>query len=129
MRSGPTRPPVVIALEVAGAAALGLAAWIHLHLWALGYRHVATIGTLFLMQAVAATALALVLLVTRHLAVAAAGAAFLVATASGLLLSNWVGLFGFHDHLDAPYAGMSLVVEGGGAVVLAGAVLWHRRRR
>ncbi len=60
--------------------------------------------------------------------VAAAG--FLIATTGGLLWSVSFGLFGFKDTLAAPYAGLSLVVEGVGAVVLAvvGTVLVRGRK-
>ena len=49
----------------------------------------------------------------------AAAAGFMIATIGGLLLSIYVGLFGFMDTLAAPYAGLSLGVESAGAVVLA----------
>jgi hypothetical protein len=48
---------------------------------------------------------------------AAIGAAYLVATSAGLLLSATVGLFNFHDGLDAPYAGLSLTVQVIGMVL------------
>ena len=51
-------------------------------------------------------------------------------TAAGLLLSVQVGLFGFRDSLGAPYAGVSLVVQFGGAgLLLAGAGLTLAGRR
>lgn len=114
---------------IAGAAALAWSAEIHFRLWADGYRHIPTIGPLFLMQGVVAALLALVLLGTRTVVAAAAGVLFLLSTIGGLMLSDWVGLFGFHDHLDAPFAGMSLAVEGAGAAVLVVAVALQLRRR
>jgi hypothetical protein len=42
----------------------------------------------------------------------------MIATIGGLLLSVYVGLFGFTDTLAAPFAGVSLGVESAGAVVL-----------
>ena len=107
---------------VMGAGATGWAAAIHLHLWASGYRHIPTIGPLFLVQGIVGGLLTLAVLATRRVLPAAVSALFLLSTAAGLLLSDWVGLFGFHDHLDAPDATLSLVVECTGAVVLLGAV-------
>jgi hypothetical protein len=61
-----------------------------------------------------------------------AAAGLMAATAVGLLLSVYVGLFGFRESMAVPYAGMSLVVEFTGAVLLTAAaaiVLRGRPRR
>jgi hypothetical protein len=108
----------VTAAMVAGAALVVATALIHLHLWAAGYRHIPTIGPLFLAQSIAGAVVAIGIAATRRLASALVGAAFQLATAGGLLLSATVGIFGFHDGLDAPWASASLVVEGAGAAVL-----------
>jgi hypothetical protein len=100
------------------AASVALSAVVHLHLWLTGYRNIPTIGPLFLGQAVAGFVLAATLAWTRHPALALFAVLFLVATIGGLLTSAWFGLFGFHDGLDAPYARVSVVVEGTGAVLL-----------
>lgn len=121
--------PTTVALMVTGAVALAWSSEIHFHLWADGYRHIATIGPLFFMQGVVAALLALVVLGSRTIAAAMAGALFMVSTIGGLLLSDWVGLFGFHDHLDAPFAGMSLAVEGTGAALLIASATWSALRR
>jgi hypothetical protein len=42
----------------------------------------------------------------------------MIATIGGVLLSVYVGVFGFMDALGAPFAGLSLAVEGAGTVVL-----------
>ena len=108
----------VTAAMLAGAALVVATALIHLHLWATGYRHIPTIGPLFLAQSIAGAVVAIGIAATRRLGSALVGATFQLATAGGLLLSATVGIFGFHDGLDAPWAGASLVVEGSGAVVL-----------
>ena len=108
---------VTVGLVVGAALALATAA-IHLDLWATGYRNIPTIGPLFLFQGIMAALLAAALLGWRRLITVVVAAGFLVATIGGLLLSVYVGLFGFMDSLAAPYAGASLVVEGAGAVVL-----------
>jgi hypothetical protein len=97
---------------------------IHLRLWADGgYRGIAVIGPLFLVQGVAGILLAVVLGVFRRLWLMVAGAVLMGATAAGLLLSVHVGLFGYRESLTVPYAGMSLVEEAAGAVLLAGAAV------
>lgn len=109
------------ALLVAGSAV------IHLHLWSTGYRHIPTIGPLFLVQGIAGLLAAVAVGVTRHPLVAAATALFVAGTIGGLVLSVEVGLFGFRDSFSAPWATTSLVVEAAAAVVLATAAYTTRR--
>ncbi len=123
-------PPSAAAsvLCLAGAALLVVSAIIHLHLWSTGYRHIPTIGPLFVLQGIAGIAIALVVAVTRRVWAALAGAGFAASTIAGLLLSVEVGLFGFKDSLSAPDATLSLVVESAALVVLASAALLGFRR-
>jgi hypothetical protein len=107
---------------LAGAALLAWSAAIHLHLWTVGYRHIPTIGPLFLFQAIGGLVLATVVAGTRRVIPALIGIALLGSSIGGLLISAWVGLFGFHDGLDAPFAQTSLVVEAVGIAVLAAAI-------
>jgi predicted lipoprotein with Yx(FWY)xxD motif len=86
-----------LALRVAGAGLLVAAGAIHLDLYLTGYRNIPTIGWLFLLQVIAAFALALAVLVTGSRLAAAAGAGFALATLGGYLLSLWFGLFGFKE--------------------------------
>jgi hypothetical protein len=79
------------------------------------------IGPLFLIQGIASIALAAVTAVFRRVALLAAGAVTMAATAAGLLLSAGIGLFGYRESLAVPYAMSSLVVEFAGAAVLAAA--------
>lgn len=125
---GALRSPVaylaVSLLALAGAAMLVWSAVIHLELWADGYRHIAKIGPLFLTQGVASIVLALLVVVFRRLALLAAGAVALAATAVGLLVTVHVGLFGYRESLALPYTILSLWVEfTGAAVLLVGAAL------
>jgi hypothetical protein len=124
-------PPglVTTVLALAGAVLLGVSAAIHFHLWSTGYRHIPTIGPLFLLQGIAGVALAVVVAVTRRAWATLLGAGFAAGTIAGLLLSVEVGLFGFKDSLSAPYATLSLVVESAATVVLAAATLTAVRRR
>lgn len=117
-------------LAVLGAALLVGSAVIHLELWTGSYGPIPTVGPLFLFQGIAGLVLAVALAVLRKAGLMLAGAVFLVATAGGLLLSHWFGLFGYRENLAVPYAGMSLVIEPGGAVVLLAALsLTIGRRR
>lgn len=118
------RDVLVTALaRVAGAALLVLMALIHLRLWThFGYRHLPTIGKLFVLNYVAGFVLAAaVLAAPRRLLwlAAGAGAGMLAGTAVALVVFANVTLFGFHESTRAPYFGASLVVEGVGAAVLA----------
>jgi predicted lipoprotein with Yx(FWY)xxD motif len=82
---------------IAGAALLVADGAIHLDLYLTGYRTIPTIGWLFLLQVIAAFALALAILVTGSWLAAAAGAGFAVSVLGGYLLSIWFGLFGFTE--------------------------------
>ena len=113
--------PIVSGLAWIGAVLLVLSAVIHLHLWSQSYQHIPTIGPLFLVQGIAGIVLAVLVAVFRRLVVLAGAALFAIGTIGGLLLSVYVGLFGFQDSLSAPYATMSLIVEAVAFVVLAGA--------
>ena len=81
------------------------------------------IGPLFLVQGIASIVLALALVVFRRVFLSAAGAALMVGTGVGLLLSATVGLFGYQESLAITDAQTSLMVEFIGAAVLAGAAV------
>jgi predicted lipoprotein with Yx(FWY)xxD motif len=85
------------ALRVAGAGLLAATAAIHLDLYLTGYRHIPTIGWLFLLQIIAGFVLAAAVLATGSPIAAAGGAGFALSTLGGYLLSIWVGLFGFTE--------------------------------
>jgi hypothetical protein len=108
-------------LFVLGAAAVAVSASIHLHLWLGGYSGIATIGPLFLLQAIGGYTLAAAILVLRRPSVALAAAGYLLATMAGFLLSVNVGLFGFQDSWSAPWATTAFADEAAGAVLLLSA--------
>ena len=118
-------------VRVSTAATVGAAyltiwsAIIHLDLWTQGYRHIPDIGRLFLAQGVAGVVIGGAAIAWRRTITALAGAAYLAATSAGLLLSATVGVFHFHDGLDAPYAALSLVVQGSGLALFGFAALLH----
>lgn len=111
-------------VAVAGAALLAWSGLIHLRLWADGYRSISVIGPLFLAQGVSSVAVAAALAAFRRLALIAAGASALAATAVSLLLSVYGGLFGYKESLAVPYARSSLVIEFTGAALLTGLAIF-----
>jgi hypothetical protein len=106
------------ALFALGAAAVAVSASIHLHLWLDSYSGIATIGPLFLLQAISGYVLALAVVVLRRPVVALAGAGFLLATMVGFVLSVNGGLFGFQEQWSAPFAMAAFVDEAVGSALL-----------
>lgn len=116
--SAARRAGIMVGLVI-GSLLLASSAAIHLQLWSTGYRTIPTIGPLFLVQGIAGLLLTALLLFYRRLLVVVLATGFMIATIGGLLFSVYFGLFGFMESLAAPYAGLSLVVEGSGALLLA----------
>jgi len=117
-------------LRLATAAALAASAAIHVHLWDTGYRHILTIGPLFLLQAITGAVLAVAVLAAPRPwsgRAGLAGAGFLASTAAGMVLSAEVGLFGFKDSYSAPWAKAALGVEVIGAVLGLALAGWTLR--
>ena len=85
------------ALRILGSGLLFAVGAVHLDLFLTGYRHIPTIGTLFLLQVIAAFMLALLALALSRRTVALAGAGFALSTLGGYILSLWIGLFGFKE--------------------------------
>src|ERR1700728_3956578 len=108
----------VLALAGVGGGFLVWSSVIHLMLWSDGYSAISVIGPLFLAQGIVGILLGVALVAFRSLALLAAGAVTGVATAVCLLLSVYVGLFGYSESLSVPYATLSLAVEFTAAFVL-----------
>ena len=114
------RGDVVAFGAVAAAAVLMICSGlIHIHLWDIAYRHVATLGPLFLVQAVAAMVLALVLIVTRVVVVALACIVLMLGTVVGFILADTVGIFGFKLPVVTGWAYEALLCELLSALVLS----------
>lgn len=111
----------VFVLAGTGAGFLVWSGVIHLMLWSDGYKDVATIGPLFLVQGIAGIVIALAIVALRRLALLIVGAGAGVATAGGLLISVNFGLFGLKESLATTYATLSLAVEFTAAFVLLAA--------
>jgi hypothetical protein len=110
----------VTILILAGAVLTIISGVIHLYLWGEtnGYRNIATIGPLFLVQAISAFIIGVATAALRWLAAVLVAAGLLVGTAAGLLVTIEVGLFGFRESWGAPYARTSFYEEIAGAVLL-----------
>jgi hypothetical protein len=108
----------VLVLTATGAGFLVWSGVIHLMLWSDGYKDISVIGPLFLVQGIVSIILGVAIVAFRWLALLAAGAVAGIATAVGLLLSVYVGLFGYQESLSAPYGDLSLAVEFTAAFVL-----------
>ncbi|WP_225812564.1 hypothetical protein [Streptomyces spinosus] len=110
------------ALRTATAASLAAGGYLHAWLYLDGYRSVPVIGPLFLLQAGASLALAVLLLIGTPpllLRIAAAGVA--LGALAGFAASRTVGVFGFTEHglRPAPQAVLSLLAETGTLLLLA----------
>lgn len=114
------------AITVLAVVGAGLTVWsgvIHLQLWSDGYRDLSVIGPLFLVQGIGSIVLALAMVAFRRVFLLAAGAVMMAGTGVGLLLSVYVGLFGYQESLSITDAQTSLMVEFIGAALLAGAAV------
>jgi hypothetical protein len=101
-----------------GAALMVVSGLVHLHLWDVAYRHVGTLGPLFLVQTAAAFAGAVLLVFTRMAAVMLASALLMLGTLGGFVLADTVGIFSFKLPEATGCAYLALVAE-----VLAAAAL------
>jgi hypothetical protein len=108
---------VAFSARVSGGLLVLAAGALHLWLYFDFFHRVHVIGVLFVLNAVAATAIGLVLLVSSHPLAAAAGVAYSVATLGGFLLSVYHGLFGYVERLTGPWQ------EAAGGVELAAIVV------
>lgn len=105
---------------LAGGVLVVSSGLIHLRLWQMAYRHIPTIGPLFVIQGLAGVAIGAAIIGFRRLHKAVIGAGYMAASLAGLLVSISGGLFNFHESLAAPYATLSLNIEIVGLVLLLG---------
>ena len=120
---------VVSLLTWLGASGMVVSGAIHLHLYALAYRHIPTIGPLFVVQGVAAVLLALTAAVLRRVWTALLGTGMMLATLAGFLISVNYGLFGFQDSFAGSDAVGAFVVEIVSAVLCLAAAAFALRGR
>jgi hypothetical protein len=125
--------PKRVALTLLIAAGAGLtvySGYIHLYLWGrqpFPYSSIPTIGPLFLLQGIVGILLGVLAVVTRRFFAVLLAAGFMVVSVAALVIDVEVGMFGFQDSWQAPYATGTLRYEIVGAVVLliaAGVLAW-----
>jgi hypothetical protein len=121
---------VETALLSAAAALMVASGLIHLYLWHLAYRHIATLGPLFLVQAIAALVLAVSLTAARRGFLLLAALGLMAGTIVGFILVTTVGLFGFTLNSITGWAVAALATEAGAIVTLtaAASLLWRAHR-
>jgi hypothetical protein len=110
-------------LLVVSAALMLVSAGVHLHLWDIAYRHVATLGPLFVVQAIAMVVLAVLLVVWPVRLVVFAAALLNLGTILGFVKAVNGGVFGFTLPVITGWANLALAVELGALVALGGAAL------
>ena len=104
---------------VVGGLLLVWSSYIHFHLWdSEGYRHIATIGPLFLVQSIAGLVLGVLVIAIRRVWAALLGMGFALSTLAGFLISVEHGLFGFKDSWQAPFANQAFAIELTAAAIL-----------
>jgi hypothetical protein len=107
-------------LRLLAAALLAWIGGIHLHLWQEGYKFIPTDGRLFLLDAIAAFALAAAILAWAAPLTGLLAAGFVAATLGALVISLTVGLFGFQESITASFVVLSIGLESVAIVVLLG---------
>jgi hypothetical protein len=122
---GPLSNPLGVAVTLAYVVGALLVLWstyIHFHLWneTDGYRHIPTIGPLFLAQSIGGLVVGILIVAVRRVWVAVIGLGFAVSTLVGYLLTVGLakGLFNFKESWAAPFAGLAFAVEIAAAAVL-----------
>ncbi|MFF3002346.1 DUF6529 family protein [Kitasatospora sp. NPDC057940] len=101
------------ALRLVLAAALAASGYIHAQLYIDGYRFVHIIGSMFLLQASTAFAVAALLLFAAPLLLRIAAVAIALGALAGFVASRTIGLFGFSERglQPSPQAVLSVIAE------------------
>jgi hypothetical protein len=128
---GPIARRVALTLAIAaGAGLIVYSGYIHLYLWGrqpYPYSAIPTIGPLFLLQGIVGILIGVLVVVTRRFFAVLLGAGFMVVSVAALVIDVEVGMFGFQDSWQVPYATSTLYLEIVGAVLLliaAGVLAW-----
>ncbi|HTV11194.1 MAG TPA: hypothetical protein VME20_04960 [Acidimicrobiales bacterium] len=113
---------VVNLLTWAGSVLVAGSGILHFFLWLnYGYRHIPTIGPLFLMQAIVAVLLAVAASASRLWLVVLVEAGFVTSSAGGLIISINIGLFGWQEASNGPWVWEALVIELAASAILIAA--------
>jgi hypothetical protein len=120
-------PPWLWGLYAVDSLLLIASGAIHLHLWDIAYRHVATLDVLFPVQTAASVLLAFGLLALRRQILVAAGLLLMAGTIAGFILARTVGIVGFKLTFFSGEAIAVLIIEAVAIVALA-VTGWAMRR-
>jgi hypothetical protein len=109
------------ALRAVIAVTLAASGYIHARLYIDEYRFVHVVGALFLLQASASFAVAVLILIAAPLLLRAAAAGVALGALAGFTASRTVGVFGFTEHglQPAPHALLSILAEASTLLLLA----------
>ena len=110
--------------RILAAAAVLVSAYVHLHLWLDGMRHIHVIGPLFVVNVVAGVVIAVLLLTWKRWIAPFLALGFGASTLGGFTLATTgMGLFGDHEKWQGPYvwtaAAAELVAIAAGAYALS----------
>jgi low affinity Fe/Cu permease len=111
-------------LIAVGAGCAAYSGYIHLDLWGrqpYPYSAIPTIGPLFLIQGIAAIAVGVLVIISHRFFAVLLGAGLMVVSVAALVIDVEVGMFGFQDSWQVPYATSTLYEEIVGAVLLLAA--------
>jgi hypothetical protein len=109
---------VAVSARVSGGLLVLAAGALHLWLYFDFFHRVHVIGVLFLLNAVTATMIGFVLLLSSRRVAAAAGIVYSLATLGGFFFSVYHGLFGYVERLNGPWQDAVGGVELAAIVVL-----------
>jgi hypothetical protein len=106
-----------------GAAAILVTGAVHLELWLWhGYRGIPTVGTLFLLNAISASVIAVGLVLRGGWLLELAGLGYAAATLAAFFISVYHGLFGFVDTIHGTPQAVAGIAEASAIVLLAAAL-------
>jgi hypothetical protein len=104
---------------VVGGLLIVWSSYIHFHLWQkIGYRHIPTIGPLFILQSIVGLMVGILVIGVRRIWAAVLGVGFALSTLIGFLITVEHGLFGFRDQWSAPFGAQAFAIELATIVVL-----------
>ncbi len=128
LSASPPRSFVPSALRILGAVALLVSGAVHLQQYlGAGYRNIPTIGTLFLLNAIAAGIVGLAILLRASALLVLLGVAIAVGALVSLIVSLSTPIFGFMETQTNLPVSVALASEAA-AILLLGASLGQLRR-
>ena len=114
--------------RILAAAAVLVSAYVHLHLWLDGMRHIHVIGPLFIVNIVAGIVIAVLLVTWRHWIAPFLAVGFGASTLGGFAIATTsAGLFGDHEKWEGSYVWVAAAAEA--VAVLAGLYALSRELR